>query len=153
MDVSGQTLTDYNGLLEITNVPNANATKTGTGTITPRIATNAQVAANLATWESTLLRIASVTITGTGTTYSGTQTMTDASGTLALYTRSTASFASTSYPTSSVTVTGVLGNFNGAQLSIRAVWRMFSNQKRRCFTVSPLLMSCFSESIPIFKCD
>src|ERR1043165_3810966 len=36
VDVSGLTLTDYNGLYEITNTPNGNASVTGSGTITPR---------------------------------------------------------------------------------------------------------------------
>lgn len=120
VDVSGQTLTEYNGLIEIDGAPNSTATKTGTGSITPRTATISQINSNSNTWESTLVKVNSVTLTGGSGQYSGTLTMTDASGTLALYTRSGASFAASAYPTGAVSVTGVLGDFNGVQLSIRS---------------------------------
>ncbi|HXH18077.1 MAG TPA: DUF5689 domain-containing protein, partial [Chitinophagales bacterium] len=121
VDVSGQTLTDYNGLVEVLDVPNAHAAKTGTGTITPRTATITQIQANADNWESTLLKIAGVMLSGGGGQYSGTITITDATGTLDMYTRSGASFATNNYPTGTVTVTGVLGDFNGAQLNIRNI--------------------------------
>ena len=120
VDVSGQTLTEYNGLIEIDGAPNANATKIGTGSITPRGATISQITSNSNIWESTLVKVYDVTLTGGSGQYSGTITMTDASGTLDIYTRTGASFATTSYPTGSVSVTGVLGDFNGEHLSIRS---------------------------------
>lgn len=120
VDVSGQTLTEYNGLIEIDGVPTTNATKTGTGSITPRTATISQITSNSNTWESTLVKVNSVTLTGGSGQYSGTITMTDATGTLDMYTRTGASFAATNYPTGSVSVTGVLGDFNGEQINIRS---------------------------------
>ncbi len=120
VDVSGQTLTEYNGLIEIDGAPNANATKTGTGSITPRTATISQITSNSSTWESTLVKVNAVTLTGGSGQYSGTVTMTDAEGTLDLYTRTGASFATTSYPTGSVSITGVLGDFNREQINIRS---------------------------------
>lgn len=120
VDVSGETLTEFNGLIEVDGVPNANATKTGTGSITPRGATISQITSNSNIWESTLVKVYDVTLTGGSGKYSGTITMTDASGTLDMYTRTGATFANTNYPTGSVSVTGVLGDFNGEQLSIRS---------------------------------
>jgi len=119
MDVSGQTLTEYNGLIEIDGAPNSTTTKTGTGNVTARTATISQINSNSNIWESTLVKVNNVTLTGSSGQYSGTLTMTDATGTLDLYTRTGATFATTSYPTGSVSVTGVLGDFNGEQLSIR----------------------------------
>jgi hypothetical protein len=121
VDVSGQQLTSYNGLIEVLNAPLSVATKTGTGTVTPRVATIAQVQANADAWESTLITIQNATITGTGSTYSGTKTLNDGTGTLSHYTRSQATFAATTLPTGNKTFTGVLGDFNGPQLSIRSL--------------------------------
>ncbi len=118
VDVSGLTLTSYNGLLEILNTPASAATANGTGTITPRVATISQINANSLAWQSTLLTVQSATLSGTGT-YSGSQTLTDATGNVTLYTRSAASFSGASLPTGSHTVTGFLGNFNAPQFQIR----------------------------------
>ena len=120
VDLSGLTLTSYNGLYEVTFVPNANATKIGTGTITPRIATCADVQANADLWESTLITIQTANISGS-TTYNGTTTITDVTGTLNHYTRSGATFSGTTLPSGNKSFTGVLGDFNGAQLSIRTL--------------------------------
>lgn len=119
IDVSSQNLTEYNGLIEIDGVPNARATKTGTGSAAARLATTSAVLANSDKWESTLLQIENVVISGAGT-YSGTTVLTDGSGSLDMYTRSAASFAGASYPAGTVAVTGVLGDFNNPQLSIRS---------------------------------
>ncbi len=121
VDLSGLNLTSYNGLYEVEFVPNSNATKIGTGTITPRIATCADVQANADAWESTLITIQTATIGGSGTTYNGTKTLTDVTGTLNHYTRSGATFSGTTLPSGSKTFTGVLGDFNGPQLSIRSL--------------------------------
>ena len=121
--VSGQELSEYNGLLEVNYVDPGNAIQTGTGTITPRVATISQINANLQTWESTLITVQAATASGS-TTYSGSNTLTDASGSLTLYTRSQASFASTALPSGPKTFTGVLSEYSfatiPAQLSIRS---------------------------------
>lgn len=121
VDISGQEVTEYAGLLEINNVPLANATVTGSGTVTPRVATIAQINANFELWESTLVQIAAATITGTAPTYSGSKTITDASGNMSLYTRTAATFSGQNFPTAPVTVTGVLVPFNASkQICIRS---------------------------------
>jgi DNA/RNA endonuclease YhcR with UshA esterase domain len=121
VNLAGLTLTSYNGLFEVTNVPSGNATKTGTGIVTPRIATAADIQANGDAWESTLLTIQNATIGGTGTTYSGTKTLTDGGGTLNHYTRTTATFSASTLPSGAKSFTGILGDFNGFQLSIRSL--------------------------------
>ncbi len=121
VNISGLTLTSYNGLLEIINVPAANASKTGTGSITPRVATTQEIQANGDAWESTLITVENATIGGSGSTYNGTKTLTDITGTLNHYTRSGATFSGDALPSGSKSFTGVLGDFNGLQLSIRTL--------------------------------
>ncbi|MCC7233021.1 MAG: hypothetical protein IT242_08770 [Bacteroidia bacterium] len=122
VNIGGQEISEYNGLLQLNNVPNVNAVQTGTGTVTPRTATIAQVIANFQAWESTLVKITGVTITGSGT-YSGSNTVTDATGNMTLFTRSQATFAATAYPAGAVSVTGLLTEYSPStftpQISIR----------------------------------
>ena len=118
IDLSGDSLINFKGGLEVTPVANGNAVATGTGTITPQVATVAQINANAAAWESTLVKITNATITGSGT-YSGSQTVTDGTAGAILYTSSSATFAGTAYPTTPVSVTCILSQYNGVQLQIR----------------------------------
>lgn len=120
LNISGQLLISANGGLQISALPVANATQNGTGTVTPRTATIAQVNQNASAWESTLIQLSGVTInSGTAGTYSGSHSVNDGSGTAALLTLSSASFAATSYPTTPVGITCILGQNNGVQLEIR----------------------------------
>lgn len=121
VDLSGQTLTVYNGLYEATFVPTANATLVGTGTITPRVATCADINANSLAWQSTLITVQSANVTGSTTTYSGDHTLTDVTGTLKLHTRTQALFASSALPSGTKSFTGVLGEYSGAELDIRSL--------------------------------
>lgn len=117
--VSGMELSEFNGLLQLNNVPNANAVSFGPGTLpTPRTATLQQVVANKEAWESTLVRVSNVTFTDGGT-YSGSKNLSDGTGTIILFTRSQATFAGSNVPTGAVTVTGVVSDFSEAQLFIR----------------------------------
>jgi hypothetical protein len=121
VDISNQQLSTFNGWLQVNNVPNSNATKTGTGSITPQTLTIAQIVNG--DWnllESTLVRIQNCTISGPQP-LSGSKTISDGSGsTLTLFTRSQATFASSNYPTGTVTITGFLSIYNATkQISIR----------------------------------
>lgn len=119
INIGGVELSEFNGLLQLNNVPIANATRPGAGTLpTPRTATIAQVLANLEAWESTLVRIVNVTFPQGGT-YSGSKDITDGTSTMTLFTRTAASFAGSNVPTGTVTVTGVVSQFTTAQLNIR----------------------------------
>jgi hypothetical protein len=66
--ISDVELSEFNKLLQVNNVPLPNATKKSSGnTLTPRTATIAEIIANFNAWESTLVKIANVTITGGAT--------------------------------------------------------------------------------------
>jgi len=120
VDIGGQALYDYQGLLEIDAVANSLATKTGTGIITPRVETITNIMANAEAWESTLVKIMNVNISGGAGTYSGSVNVTDATGIMTLYTNPACSFAGVSYPTTTVNVTGIISEFStGKQLNLR----------------------------------
>lgn len=117
--VSGAELSEFNGLLQINNVPNANATALGAGTLpTPRQATIAEILANLEAWESTLVKIINVTITGGGT-YSGAKTLNDGTGTMDMFTRTQATFSGATVPAGAVNIVAVVSQFNAGQVIIR----------------------------------
>ena len=127
INVGGQTISEFNGLLQIggstPSVPLGNSAKLGTGTVTPRLITIADILSNMSgstdTFESSLVRIVGVTITGATTTYNGSTTLSDGTGTLTMFTRSAATFSTATFPTGVVNITGVISDFNGAQIFIR----------------------------------
>lgn len=125
VNVSGMELSEFNALLQLNNVPLGYASIVGTGkTITPRVATIAQVNTNFETWESTLVKINNVTSMtgGTGGNYSGNVTMDDGTGTLILFTSSGATFATSPRPSAATSVTGYLTPFNATkEISIRGL--------------------------------
>ncbi|MBL7821170.1 MAG: hypothetical protein JNL65_11195 [Saprospiraceae bacterium] len=125
IDISSQELSEFSGLLEVNNVPLANAKKIGTNIITPTRYTINQIVQNFEALESTLVEISGVTISkSSGTTFSGTCILTDATGTMDLYTRSQASFANTNFQTSPVKIVGVVnqgGATQAKQISVRSL--------------------------------
>lgn len=118
INISGQKLSEFNGLLQA-EVLNANAAKTGTGTIAARTLTVAQAVSGLETYESQLVRIQNATLSGGGGKYSGNVSMNDGTGTMNMFTRNAANFASNNYPSGVLSVTGILSQFNSVQLNIR----------------------------------
>ena len=119
INISGQELSEYSGLLQVNNVPNANATSFGPGALpAPREATIQEIIDNLAAWESTLVKVVGVTFPNGGT-YSGTQPIQDSTGSIDLYTRTQATFAGDAVPAGSVTLTALVSQFNTPQLNIR----------------------------------
>jgi len=121
INISQQEVSEFRGLLQINLVPLSYATKISTGkTIIPRVATIADINANFENWESTLVRMKTLTLSGAGSSYSGSVDLTDASGTIVLFTSSGASFAGLTYPAIADTVTGYLTQFNTTnEVSIR----------------------------------
>ncbi len=112
IDISGQEISEFSGVLQVNNVPLANATFVSAGNnVTPRVATLAAINTNVETWESTLVEIQGATISG-GTTYSGGLTITDASGTIDMFTRSQATFAGDNVATGTVDITAIVSQFN-----------------------------------------
>lgn len=119
INVSGQELSEYNGLLQVNNVTNANAVSFGPGTLpTPRMATVQEVLNNLEAWESTLVTITDISFTDGGT-YSGTKPLEDDTGNIDIYTRTQASFSGAAVPAGQFTITAIVSQFETAQLNIR----------------------------------
>lgn len=119
INVSGMELSEFNGLLQVNNVPNANAVSFGPGTLpTPRVATISEVNDNLEEWESTLVEIIDVTFPEGGT-YNGLKTLEDATGTIGMFTRGDATFSSSNVPTEEFTIIAIVSQFNDAQVVIR----------------------------------
>lgn len=118
--VAGGTLKEFRGLLQVDGVSNANATKLGTGTVTPKVLTLAELDANFERYESTLVTINSASISGGGT-FSGNKTLSDGTGTITLYTRTDASFATTAVPTAPFKLTALVGQYDATkQLQMRS---------------------------------
>ncbi|MCO6478597.1 MAG: hypothetical protein J5I94_18335 [Phaeodactylibacter sp.] len=115
VNVTGQMLSDYNGLLQILDVPNANAISFGPASspVTPRVATIEEVLANSDAWESTLIKINDVVFLDSGT-FSGAHVVNDGTGEISIYTGSGASFADEPLPSNEVNITGITSEFNGA---------------------------------------
>lgn len=119
ISISDVELSEYNKLLQVNNVPLTNAVLKSTGnTITPRVATIAEINTNFNAWESTLVRISNVSITG-GTTLSGNRTLNDGTGSIAMFTSANASFSSMATPTTPVTLTAIVSDFNAKQVLMR----------------------------------
>jgi hypothetical protein len=117
--ISDAELSEYNKLMQVNNIPLPNAVKKSAGnTITPRIATVAEINANFNAWESTLVKIVNVNITG-GATLSGTRTLNDGSGTIPMYTAASATFSGVATPATPVSVTGIVSDFNAKQVLMR----------------------------------
>ena len=120
VSTSGSELSDFNGLVQLNNVPNGNATKTGTGSITPNTITIADFISQSSELEGTLLEIENVLMTKDGEAdYVFDVQLNDGTGTLDMFTSPGASFANDIFPTNTVSVTGIAGNFDGIQLNIR----------------------------------
>jgi len=116
VDVTGGTLTSFNGSLEIKLSSSAlPSTAAGTGKIiTPEEVTIQQLNANLPDIEYTLVKIKDATASG-GSTYSGNKTLTDATGNITLYTSSNALFANDALPADKKTWTGYCNMFNSTK--------------------------------------
>jgi hypothetical protein len=119
INVSSQDLGDFNGLVQVSNVPLTAAQSQGEGTLPdPRVATVSELLANGAAWESTLVQVEGATITG-GPTWGDGATIGDGTGSLNVFTFFSASFSDDAIPTGEGTLTAVLSTFNGLQLNIR----------------------------------
>ncbi len=119
INVSNLELSEYNGLLQVNNVPNANVLSNTAGTLpTPQVITIADLLSNSEALESTLVKINGVTIPEGGT-YSGSKTVTDATGSISMYTRSQATFADQNVPTGSFNITAIVSQYNDPQINIR----------------------------------
>ena len=118
--ISGQEVSDFNGLVQLNNIPNANASVTSAGVvITPIEVGIDEVLASPDDFESRLVKFNGVTISG-ATTFNGNTTVSDGSNDIPMFTRADATFSDDAVPGGSVNLTGIIGDFNGVQINIRS---------------------------------
>jgi hypothetical protein len=121
--VGGLELSEYQGALQVNNVPNNNAIKRASGkSVAPLTVTLQQITGNFESYESTLVRIVDAQFTSTGT-FNGSKNFTDPSGSgFVHYTTSYSTFKDQNLPTgvfTMVAIPGQGGNQSAKQLSIR----------------------------------
>lgn len=114
-------MSSFRGLIQIENIPTGNAYDLGPGTLPqPTPLTIAAAKNNIERYQSTLVRITGITISG-GTTFNGNLTITDATGQMLMYTYNWASFADNQVPAGTVALTGILSVYDEPQLLIRSL--------------------------------
>lgn len=155
VNISNQTLAQVNGEIVLQNIPAANAKKIGTGTITPRSATVAEVIKNAVAYNGTLVKLPAGTFVGNGK-FSGTLSYIDASGTIKSQVLTGSTLDNTAYPSSLETLTGII-RFNGTEpyINLRnandvkgvAVPYIFTEDFSGARTKYPIL----GESVDFFK--
>lgn len=119
VDISGQELSEFNGLFQVNNVPLANVINQTTGTLPePKTVTISEIVANLETYESTVVRIENIAFQDSGT-FGNEQSLSDGTGTIVTFTRNSASFFGQALPSGNFTLTAVVSEFNGPQITIR----------------------------------
>jgi DNA/RNA endonuclease YhcR with UshA esterase domain len=121
INLKNGSLEDFKGLLQVNGASLSGATFQGNDPISPKIATITEINANFESWESTLVKIKGVQLTGTPAQYTGNKTVLDGGGkTITMYTMPSATFAGNNYKTGIVDITGYLGQFNTTnQIQIR----------------------------------
>ncbi len=122
VDISGQELSDYNGLVQISNLPLGNAVNTGTGTMPAPVEINVgDLVADYDSYQGKLVKMTNVQISNSGgySTYKYTNILDDGTGQINMYTYDWASFADENFPTETVTITGIASYYNDPQISIR----------------------------------
>jgi hypothetical protein len=125
INITGATLEEFSGLLQVSQLGTTTSTVVSTGnSVTPRVATLAQINTNSELWESTLVRVDNISsITSGGPTFGstgGNLVVSDGSGSITIYTRTAATFSSSTVPATPFDVIGILGQFNTTkQISAR----------------------------------
>lgn len=125
VDVSGQELSEYRGLLQINNVPLSNSCALGSETITPEVTTISQILANFEDYESTLVQIDNVLLSKSGgDDWIYSVRANDGTAQIDIYTSPGAAWAGQSFPTDTLRVTAYVsqgGTQESMQLSIRSL--------------------------------
>ena len=117
-------ISEFNGSLQLNNVPVLSSASIGSGSITPNTVSIGDILQDFENYESTLVKIENPSISG-GSTFADDLTVTDNSGSILLFTRSSASFANTSVPATVESLVGIVGEFSSSsfnpQLSMRSI--------------------------------
>jgi hypothetical protein len=120
VNLTGLSMSEFNGLVQVNNIPLGNMVIIGAGTLPePKVLKINQIDSGL--HESTLVKIENAEFKG-GTTY-GTQgvTIEDNTGSVQVFTRTQSTFSSTPIKTGKVKVTAIVGKFNTIQLQLRSL--------------------------------
>eukprot|EP01132_Coremiostelium_polycephalum_P019279 gene19279-22936_t len=108
VNISGQKLQKQNGEIVLSQVPAANAKKTGTGAIAGRTTTVAEAIKNAALWNGTLVSLGEGALSGGNGKYSGVLNFDDKSAGLKSMVLAGAAFENTAYPASVESIKGIL---------------------------------------------
>ena len=116
INISGQELSEFHGVLQLNGVSLGNAFVVGTSSVIPLATTIDQINLNYNAWEARLVKLTGVTIQGTPTTYAGSKIVTDGVNTITLFTAPTAAtFRNDSVPSGPVSITGILTEYDGTK--------------------------------------
>jgi hypothetical protein len=119
--VSGQELSEFNGLLQVDFISNSLASSVATNVaVSPREATVNDIVENAELWESTLVKISNATFSG-GSTFSSVNTVSDGSGSISIFTRNAANFANSAVPTEPADIVVIVSQFNDYQVLLRNI--------------------------------
>jgi hypothetical protein len=119
VEVSGVELSRFNGLLQVSDIPNNQAEQISIASIPePEVTTIANILGNMSHFESRLVKLTGVTVSG-GANWGGSRTLNDGSGTITHFTTNYSTFANTSIPPGQVNLTGIVTVFNNPQINIR----------------------------------
>lgn len=109
----------FNGLLQVNNIPTGNAEVIETNvSLEPVQATINEIVSNMERFESTLVSIQDVTISGSNT-FAGSVSITDPTASMEMFTRNDASFANDPVPEGLVNLTGIVSIFNDPNFILR----------------------------------
>jgi len=117
--LDGATLSEFNGLMQLEDIPSGSVTVVSTGNaVPPTIVTVSDLLANAETYESSLIKVVNAGLSGSST-YSGTLDLTDGTGTIDLFSRFTSTFAANPVPCGTLEVVGIMGQFTTYQVQLR----------------------------------
>jgi hypothetical protein len=123
VDVSNQELSEFNGLLQLNNVPLANASLLSSGnSVVPQTVTIKDLNTNFESYESELVKVTNVSWSKSDGTFNGSVDISDGTGSFILYTRAQATFASSTIPAGTISVTGYItqgGSQQTEEIAIR----------------------------------
>ena len=122
VNVGGLEVSEFNGLLQVNNVPLSRVLPIGTGSIDPQVVTIEDVLDDLEGYESELVRINGVTLSGDD--YAFDTEVSDGEETIVLFGTTYSTFANTSVATNEVDLIAIVsqgGNDAVPQLIIRSL--------------------------------
>jgi len=116
--LEGLELNQYGLAIQLNAVPNLKTQKIGTAVITPKVTTIADIKANYASYESTVVTVPGIITSPNGlwglATANQNNTLTSGTNVLTLYVAKYAKFVTTAVPTGEKSVTGIVGQYSTA---------------------------------------